>query len=106
LGGNFSVTPDTLTDAYKNITAAYITNALQRTRARGAVLPAVRWSTLDSSEVVWRVANEDLIERVYGRTDIVLSEVEKDFVNKIAAEMKEGVGSIEGHEWVKALLQG
>ncbi|KAF2798980.1 hypothetical protein K505DRAFT_357062 [Melanomma pulvis-pyrius CBS 109.77] len=90
--------------AYKSITSAYILELLQKTRARGAQLPSVRNRSLSLYDIAWREVNEDLIVAIYGRKDVELSQIEVDFVDRIAKEMKEGAGSISGNEWIGQLF--
>jgi hypothetical protein len=96
--------PNRLTEEYKRITEAYMADALRRTRARGALLPSVQRDDLDASELAWRDENRELLLAIYGREDIVITEVERELVDRIAGEMKEGVGRIAGYEWVRRLF--
>jgi hypothetical protein len=89
-----------IADAFKSVTSAFIGQLLQKTRERDAQLPGVRNRSFSIRDSLWRNANEHLITAIYGRKDIELSQTDRDFVDKIAKEIKEGVGSIGGYEWV------
>jgi hypothetical protein len=96
--------PGSLGHVYKAVTEAYIREALKRTRDRGAQLPIVDWQSLSSFEVAWRNANEQLLVAIYGQYDVTLTSADVTFVDRIANEMKNGVGQIAGYEWVGALF--
>jgi hypothetical protein len=93
-----------IADAYKSVTSAFIGQLLQQTRRRGAQLPSVGNRSFSIGDLLWRDANEHLIMAIYDRKDIELSQIDRGFVDKIAKEMNEGVGSIGGYEWVRELF--
>ena len=90
------------TATFRARTADYISTLLQQTRARGALLPTVQRSDLTAPEITWRDANADLIRSIYGRDDVVLSETERGFLDRVATEM---AGSVGREEWMKELFR-
>jgi hypothetical protein len=92
--------PSPIADAFKSVTSAFIGQLLQKTREQGAQLPGVRNKSFSIRDTLWRNANGHLIIAIYGRKDIELSQTDRDFVDKIAKEMREGVVIISGYEWV------
>jgi hypothetical protein len=93
-----------IADAYKSVTSTFIGQLLQKTRERGAQLPSIRKRSFSIGDLLWRDANEHFIVAIYGRKDIELNQTDRDFVDKIAKEMTEGVGSISGYEWFRDLF--
>jgi hypothetical protein len=93
-----------IADAYKSVTSTFIGQLLQKTRERGAQLPSIRKRSFSIGDLLWRDANEHFIVAIYGRKDIELNQTDRDFVDKIAKEMTEGVGNISGYEWFRDLF--
>jgi predicted transcriptional regulator len=87
-------------DAYKSMTAAYFASLLEQTRARATQLPVVEMSSMDATERGWRDENRELIEAIYGKTDVLISETERQFIDRVARELKDGIGRKEGWECV------
>ncbi|KAJ4292625.1 hypothetical protein N0V90_009288 [Kalmusia sp. IMI 367209] len=102
---NAQPSPTTLADAYRSITGAVIRQSLQRTRARGMHLPILELDTLSSSSLAWRTTNEELLVGIYGRDDVELTMADVRFVNRIGRELREGVGQVQGYEWVGELFR-
>ncbi len=74
----------------------HIQALLTRARAHGATLPLISWNSLNIFERLWREQNKELLERVYGRSDTELSEMDVRALECIAREVKEG-----GEGWLK-----
>jgi len=98
--------PAALATAYRSITTAHIRQALVGTRARGAQLPTAEAASLSRYERAWRETHAELLASVYGRADAVLGPEDVRLVNKIARELREGVGRCGGYEWVGELFRG
>lgn len=94
-----------LGDVYRSVTEAYMRESLDRTRERGAQLPTVQLASLPPFEITWRDVNEQLLVAIYGRKNVALTVADVHFVDRIAREMREGVGTISGYEWVGQLFQ-
>ncbi|KAF2006501.1 hypothetical protein P154DRAFT_600354 [Amniculicola lignicola CBS 123094] len=70
-------------------TASYLGQVLADTRARGAALPSVSQdgNSLSPDEQAWMEVHGDLLRLLYGRTDLVLSAGDRDFVEVVAAQL-------------------
>lgn len=75
-------------EAYNSITSAYMTACLQRTRARGAQLRTIQRIELTVDEIAWRASHDRLLLSIYGRTDALITDIEKQHVENIAKQLQ------------------
>lgn len=100
-----TTTTTALGAAFQSMSSAYITSLLDKTRTRGALLPTVRRSDLDPFEISWRDVNEDLITTIYGRKEVAIPEAERELIDRVARNLREGAGKLEAHGWVGPMLR-
>jgi hypothetical protein len=91
-------------DRFKALSAAYVNELLSETRARGARLPNVEVEDLGPFELAWREDNAALLDKIYGRKDMVMGAEEKELVDRIARSVADGTGRLEEYGWVGGLL--
>lgn len=95
-----------LAHSYCVTVSNYLRHLLSQTRARGAQLPRVAKGSVSPFELAWRQVNGELLTAIYGRTDVVLTQADVRLVEKIAKELREGVGRIAGYGWVGEVFRG
>ncbi|KAF2180413.1 hypothetical protein K469DRAFT_753397 [Zopfia rhizophila CBS 207.26] len=100
-----SYTTNPLNPTWRSMTEAYITSLLQQTRARGAQLDPIDPSTLSVVDRTWRDVNAQWIFAILGRSDIELTQIDVNMVDRISKQFGEGVlGHNPNYSWVRELF--
>jgi hypothetical protein len=65
-----------------------IREILEKTRARGEMLPVLEWKSMSAFERSWREIKEELLVAIYGRQDTWLSSADVAYVDCIEKEFR------------------
>lgn len=92
-------------DTYRAIVKVAMDAVLHRTRKQGKGLSIIDWDGLTSFERAWREMNAVLLIAIYGRKDVVLTEADIDYIDRVAEVLRNESGNVDSKDWVRRMFE-